>query len=138
MTIERMKLRNAAVVSLFLSMPTSAHAEDAKPLDLATVDPAMVEGFFGKWRVGDAGGDKTCDVVLKKDAVIGGMLIEVDPKCATVFPVMGNVAAWRLYENWEVGFADATRKELIRFTAPDETYVATPEVDGIVAFDRIE
>ena len=98
----------------------------------------MVEGFFGKWRVADAGGEKTCDIILSKEGTIGGMVIEVAPGCEKTFPVMGEVAAWRLYENFTVVFADAARKELIRFSTPDETYVAVKEVDGIVALDKLE
>jgi hypothetical protein len=44
---------------------------------------------------------------------------------------MDDITAWRLYEGWGIGFADATRKLRIRFFTPDERYVAEPGVDGI-------
>ncbi len=111
---------------------TPALAQSTAPLDLNAVDPSLLEGFFGTWQVQDADGGKTCDVELTREDAIGGMVIKVAEGCAAAFPVMGNVASWRLYENFEIVFADAARKELIRFYVPDNSYVATPEVDGIV------
>lgn len=120
---------------LFLALLVSitpAAAQSTAPLDLNAVDPSLLEGFFGAWQVQDADGGKTCGVTLTREETIGGMAIEVADGCAATFPVMGNVASWRLYENFEIVFADAARKELIRFFVPDNAYVATPEVDGIV------
>jgi hypothetical protein len=111
---------------------TPALAQGSTPLDLDAVDPSLLEGFFGTWRVQNTDGSKTCDVKLTRDETIGGMAIEVADGCAAAFPVMGDVASWRLYENFEIVFADATRRELIRFFVPDNAYAATPEVDGIV------
>lgn len=115
---------------------TPALAQSSTPLDLNAVDPSMLEGFFGTWQVQNFDGGKTCDVKLTRDETIGGMVIEVAEGCAATFPVMGEVASWRLYENFEIVFADATRKELIRFYVPDNNYVATPEVDGIVTITQ--
>lgn len=44
---------------------------------------------------------------------------------------MNEIAAWRLHEGRTIGFADATRKPWIRFSTPDNRYVAEPETDGI-------
>ena len=118
-------------------MIVAAHAQSTTPLDLNALDPALLEGFFGPWRVQNADGSKTCDVKLSREETIGGMVIDVAPDCAKAFPVMDEVAAWRLYENFEIVFADATRKELIRFVTPDESYVATPEVDGIATILQV-
>ena len=59
------------------------------------------------------------------------MAIGIGDGCAEAFPVMAEVAAWRLYDNWTIVFTDAAHKELIRFISPDEAYVAEPAVDGI-------
>jgi len=58
-------------------------------------------------------------------------LFIVDPDCGKIFPVMNDVAGWRLYEDWVIVLIDATRKTLIRFSTPDNAYVAEPETDGI-------
>ena len=41
-------------------------------------------------------------------------------------------------ENWQIVLADVTRRELIRFTTPDDSYVAAPETDGIFTIRRPE
>lgn len=120
-------IRAIALLSLMFSGTALAQA----PLDLDTVDPAMAADFLGDWTIQNADGSKACKVTLHKDQVIGGMQIDVDPHCAKVFPVMDDVASWRLLEGWEIVLVDATRKSLIRFFTPDNAYVADPETDGI-------
>jgi hypothetical protein len=121
-------------LGLFIAL---APALAQQPLDLDTVDPAMVADFLGDWIIQNADASKTCKVTLHKDQVIGGMQIDVDPECGKVFPVMNDVAAWRLYEDWVIVLIDATRKSLIRFSTPDNAYVADPETDGITTIVKL-
>ena len=81
--------------------------------------------------IANQAGDKACKVELGSEPAIGGSAIGVDPGCAEAFPVMGEIAAWRLMENWGIDLVDATRKTRVRFTTPDAAYIADPEVDGI-------
>ena len=123
--------RAAAVVSLLVLSAGLARADDLVPMDTSAVDPALLVDFYGPWIISDESGARTCRVVLEKDATIGGSAIEVDPGCAAVFPVMDEIASWRLLEGWGIALADATRKTRLVFTTPDERYVARDEVDGI-------
>lgn len=123
--------RAAAIVSVLALSTALAHADDLVLMDTSAVDPALLEDFYGPWIVSDESGARLCRVVLEKDATIGGSAIEVDPGCAAVFPVMDEIASWRLLESWGIAFADATRRTRIVFTTPDERYVASEEVDGI-------
>ena len=116
----------------------SASAQSTDPIDIATLDQEARDGILGNWIITDQSGGRTCHVTLSKESAIGGYAIEIDPACASTFPVMDEVAAWRLYENWEIVLADATRKERIRFITPDESYIATPETDGIFTISRPE
>lgn len=108
--------------------------EPLQPLDLTEVDPAMTADLYGPWELADESGKKTCRVVLKKTQTIGGSEIEIPPDCARKFPIMGEITAWRLMESWTIDFADATRKTRIRFSTPDERYVAFPDDYGIARF----
>lgn len=110
---------------------TVAFAQDLMPMGTDGVDPDMLKSMYGKWIVTDESDKKHCDVVLKDEETIGGSVIDVDPNCAKLFPVMGEIAAWRLMESWGIDFVDATRKTRVRFTMPDDRYIAIPEVDGI-------
>lgn len=109
----------------------AACADELMPMDTASVDPDMLKSMFGPWVITDQSGDRACEVVLKEEPTIGGSVIEVDPGCAKVFPVMADIAAWRLMDSWAIYLVDAERKTRIRFTTPDDAYVADPETDGI-------
>lgn len=132
-----MKSAIPLVLMLLLATPALAQ-DDAAPMDLSQVDPAMVEDMFGPWEIADETGKKTCRVELKKEETIGGMEIVVDPACARVFPVMDEIAAWRLMEGWTIVLADATRKTRLVFFTPDERYIAREEVDGIFTINQVE
>ena len=114
-------------IALLLTMSAAAFAQEAAP-----GGPDMVKDYAGLWQVQDETGTKTCNVKLATDDTIGGQAIDIAEGCARTFPVMDEIAAWRIYENGDIVFADATRRERLRFYTPDETYVAVTEIDGIV------
>jgi hypothetical protein len=120
-----------AFFSMLLAMPVAASAQDLMPMDTSGVDPELLKSFYGPWVIVDRSGDKTCKVELKDEPTIGGSVIDIDPHCPKVFPIMEEIGAWRLMESWGIDLVDATRKTRIRFTTPDAAYVADPEVDGI-------
>ncbi|MEO5322321.1 AprI/Inh family metalloprotease inhibitor [Mesorhizobium sp. CC13] len=115
-----------------------ALADDLKPLDLDTLDKAEVEGFLGRpWEIRNEAGDKRCRVVLKREPTIGGMQIDVDSACAKVFPIMDEIAAWRLKEGWAIDLVDGVRQMRLRFEVPDVTYVAVQDIDGIFTIAQL-
>ena len=120
----------------FLTMLTPGMAQTSTPLDMSQMDAKEVQTYLGTWIVKDESGKKKCTVNLTLDKVIGGMKIDVSKKCAKLFPLMGEVMAWRVYEGFEIAFADATRKELIRFYTPDNDYISYKAVDGIFGLDK--
>jgi hypothetical protein len=122
-----------ALVVLLGTSPASAQAL----MDLDAVDPAMLDDFLGVWSIQNADASKSCKVSLSREVTIGGLEIDVDPDCEKAFPVMKHVTAWRLYEDWQIVLVDATRKSLIRFSTPDNAYVADPETDGITTIVRV-
>jgi hypothetical protein len=132
-----MRLAFPLALSLIVATPALAQ-DDLVPMDLSQVDPAMVDGMFGPWLIADESGKRTCKVELQREETIGGMVIDVDPACAKVFPVMDEIAAWRLMEGWTIVLADATRKTRLVFFTPDERYIARDEVDGIFTISQVE
>ncbi len=100
-------------------------------MDTRDADPAMLSDMYGKWEIQDAKGKKRCVVTLKKEPTIGGSELEFAKGCDKTFPVLGEITAWRLYDGWTIGFADALRRLRIRFSTPDNDYIAQPETDGI-------
>lgn len=123
-----------AVLAALAASPAIAgepEFEPLPPLDLDAVSPELAADMFGRWTVADESGGRTCGVELLRETGIGGMQIAVDPACEAVFPVMADIAAWRLLEGWTIDFVDGERRTRIRFSTPDERYVAVPDVDGI-------
>jgi hypothetical protein len=125
-------MMRAALFSMLLAMPVAASsAQDLMPMDTSGVDPELLKSFYGPWVIADQSGARTCKVELEDEPTIGGSVIDIDPACPKVFPIMEEIGAWRLMESWGIDLVDATRKTRIRFTTPDAAYVADPEVDGI-------
>jgi hypothetical protein len=116
---------------LLIATPAAAQFAPLKPLNLKEVDPSLIGDIFGAWEIRDKSGSKRCRIVLKKEQAIGGYAIEVAENCKKYFPVMDEIAGWRLLESWTIDLIDATRKTRIRFETPDNRYVAIPEIDGI-------
>jgi hypothetical protein len=127
----------AFLVVGFVTLLGAGTASAQALMDLEAVDPAMLDDFMGDWSIQNADGSKACKVSLSREVTIGGLTIDVDPDCSKIFPVMNDVAAWRLYEDWQIVLVDATRKSLIRFSTPDNTYIAQPETDGITTIVKL-
>lgn len=128
--------RFAAVLWFALILPAPALSQDAQPMDIANVDPRSLKEFYGPWEIRDESGTRKCRIVLKPDQTIGGFEIEIDPACAAVFPVMGDITAWRLMQGWGIDIVDAERKTRISFFTPDNAYVAQPGTDGIFTIEQ--
>lgn len=113
----------------------------AKPLDAASVDPAMLADVYGTYEIRDKAGKKRCRINLMKDVGIGGYQVDVAPGCDKVFPVMGDIGAWRLLENWTIDLVDALRKTRVRFETPDDRYVAfgdEKDIAGMHEFVKVQ
>lgn len=138
-------MRAAACLAVLVCLAAgTARAYDFPPLEPINdqdVEPAMLADMFGTWELRGARGKKRCRVTLLRDMGIGGRQIEVAPGCDKVFPVMGDIAAWRLQQNWTVDLIDALRKTRIRLQTPDERYIAVgddKDVAGIDEFIKVE
>lgn len=127
----------ALAMLLIAVAPAAAYDfEPAKPLNLSEVDPSMLADLHGAWEIRDAAGKRRCRLTLLKEAGIGGYQIEVAPGCAKAFPVMEDIAAWRVNEGWSIDLVDALRKVKVRFETPDERYVAFGEARDIAGMER--
>jgi hypothetical protein len=125
-------MRIFILAALVMTVSWTAAAQSLKLMDTANIDPAVLKSdVYGAWDVVDKSGKKRCRISLKPETTIGGSEIDVAKGCEKTFPIMGEITAWRLYENWTIGFVDATRKLRISFSTPDARYVAEPETDGI-------
>ena len=111
--------------------------EPVKPLDVKSVDAAMMNDVFGAWEIRDKGGKKRCRLTLLKEFGIGGYQVEVAPGCDKAFPVMADISAWRLLEGWTIDLVDPLRKTRVRFETPDNRYVPFGNAKDIAGMDEL-
>ena len=110
--------------------------EPVKSLDVKRFNPVLLADVYGAWEIRDKSGKRRCRIDLKQDFGIGGYQIEVAPGCDKAFPVMGDIAAWRLLESWTIDLVDPLRKTRLRFETPDNRYVAFGDAKDIAGMDN--
>jgi len=106
-----------------------------QPMDEKEVEPAMLADIFGAWELRGAKGKKRCRVTLHREMGIGGRQLEIGPGCEKAFPVMGDIAAWRLQQSWTIDLIDPLRKTRIRLETPDERYIAIGDDKDVADID---
>ena len=112
-----------------------------QPMNESDVAPALLADVFGVWELRDKSGKRRCRITLLKEMGIGGRQVELAPGCEQAFPVMGDIAAWRLQQGWTIDLIDPLRHTRLRLETPDERYIAIgddKDVAGIDAFAKIE
>lgn len=130
----------AVMIGTMLAVAGSAAAYEfapVKPLDTRAVDPTLLSDVYGAWEIRSRDGAKRCRIVLQREPAIGGSAIDVAPDCAKHFPVMADIAGWRLLEGWTIDLIDPLRKTKVRFQTPDNRYVAFGEPGDVAGMDEL-
>lgn len=133
-------MRRLPLILLTVALVGPAHAyefEPVKPLDVKAVDAALLANVYGAWEIRDKSGQRRCRIELRKDFGIGGYQIEIAPGCDKAFPVMSDIAAWRLLQGWSIDLVDPLRKTRVRFETPDDRYVALGDASDIAGMHEI-
>jgi Protease inhibitor Inh len=76
-----------------------AHAQSQSAADAA-------KEMVGSWEISNAERDRRCVVTFSTDAVAGGLKLALDPGCATVFPMLKDVAVWTILPNGPLRLLD--------------------------------
>ncbi len=133
-------MRLFAILLALLGVTPAALAYDfepLKPLDTGEVDAAMLKDAFGAYEIRDKAGKKRCRIVLTQQAAIGGYAVELAPDCAKAFPIMADIAGWRLLEGWAIDLIDPVRKTRVRFSTPDARYIPSGNPADIAGMDEL-
>jgi hypothetical protein len=133
------KIFGLALAVVAIAMP-AAHAYDfppVQPMNVKEVSPELLADVYGAWEIRDKAGRKRCRIVLSKETTIGGNAIEVAPACAKQFRVMADISAWRLQESWTIDLADPLRKTRLRFSTPDNRYIAQGDPKDVGDIDEL-
>ena len=110
--------------------------EPVKPMDVKVVAPDLLANVYGAWEIRDKSGKQRCRIDLKQDFGIGGYQVKVAPGCDKAFPVMADISAWRLLQNWTIDLVGPLRKTRLCFETPDNRYVAFGEKADIAGMDE--
>jgi hypothetical protein len=100
----------AAVVLLVLSV-TAVLAQGAPP---PLGDSAR--GMAGSWEFSNADRDRICTITFSTDRAGPGYKVEFDAKCADLFPLVRDVAAWTYPDNDLLNLIDSKGKALVQFS----------------------
>jgi hypothetical protein len=70
----------------------------------------------GAYEISNADRDKTCTVTLKAETSGANLKLELERKCAMVFPLLRDVAVWAYGSNDAIRLMDARAKPILEFT----------------------
>ncbi len=84
------------------------------------------KAIIGTWEFSNADRDKICTVTFKSDPTPVGFKVEFDKNCATLFPLVAEVAGWAFPENDLLRLLDAHKKSLIEFSEVEDNIYEAP------------
>jgi Protease inhibitor Inh len=84
------------------------------------------KALIGAWEFSNADRDKICTATFKSDPTPVGFKVEFDKNCATLFPIVANVAGWIFNENDLLRLLDAQKKTLIEFSEVEDNIYEAP------------
>jgi hypothetical protein len=79
-------------------------------------DSDAAPSMAGAWELSNGDHDKVCHLVFRNDTVPGGLKIEIDKNCPSVFPSTGNIAAWKIDSYGNLSLLDEQGNTVIDLT----------------------
>lgn len=104
-------------------LAAGAQAQTPPPLS------ESAKNMIGTWKFSNAARSKACRVTFKNERAAVGLALAFDPECASLFPLVRQVAGWRYPDNDLLYLLNAQGKALVEFSEEDGFYEApTPGV----------
>jgi len=103
-------IRFIAIGLAAISMAGAAQAQSTMTLG----DSA--KAMIGSWEFSKADREKICTATFKSDPSKVGFKVEFDANCATLFPLVADVAGWTFPDNDLLRLLDAQGKALVEFS----------------------
>lgn len=103
---------------LCLAVPASAQAP-------ATLGDSA-KGVIGSWEFSNADRDKICTATFSADRAAVGFKVEFDKNCATLFPLVADIAGWKFPDNDLLYLLDAGGKALVSFSEVEDGIYEAP------------
>ena len=96
---------------------------------VAQAQPALNEqaqNMIGTWEFSNADRDKTCSVTFKPDATVGGYKLDFDADCASSFPLVRSITAWKYPPNDLLYLLDAQGRAVVSFSEVEDGMFEAP------------
>src|SRR5581483_8455430 len=96
---------------------------------VAQAQPALNEqaqNMIGTWEFSNADRDKTCSVTFKPETTTGGYKLEFDADCASSFPLVRNITAWKYPANDLLYLLDAQGRAVVSFSEVEDGMFEAP------------
>ncbi len=94
---------------------------------VAQIAPTDAEkNMSGDWELSNAGRDMMCAATFSTDKATGGFKVQLETKCAELFPPLKDVAAWKYPENDLLRMVDSKGKTLVEFSEVESGIFEAP------------
>ena len=90
--------------------------------------------MLGPWEFSNAGRENICTATFKSDAVAAGYKVEFDANCATYFPLVAGISAWKYPDNDLLYLLDAGGRVLAEFSEVEDGIFEAPTPGAGVLF----
>jgi len=80
----------------------------------------------GSWEFSNADRDRVCTANLKADPTRGGFKVEFDANCASLFPLVRDIVAWKFPDNDLLYLLDAQGKSVVEFSEVEDGIFEAP------------
>ena len=116
----------AFILLAAFAAPLRAQAPDtAAPSEPAVA--AQPRTMPGSWEFSNADREKTCTVTFRNDAAKVGKRLEFEPKCATLFSFIPEIAGWRLNDGDFLRLLDAQGNSVLEFSEVESGIFEAPK-----------
>jgi hypothetical protein len=113
-----------ALIGLALVVGAPAWAQSTSTQSAILGDSA--KAMLDSWEFSNADRDKICTATFKSDPSKVGFKVEFDANCATLFPLIADVAGWSFPDNDLLRLLDAQGKALVEFSEVEDGLFEAP------------
>jgi hypothetical protein len=134
-------MRFAPLASMLLiRFCVGAVAQQVEPVPPSQQPPPGNTGraVVGGWELSNADHDRTCTITFKTDAGQGGSKLELDPSCATVFPLTKPVVAWKFTPRDALQLIDARGRAVIEFSEVETGMYEAERPEGVYFLQSLD
>ncbi len=119
-------MRSARAIACALALLAGGSAHAQTPATQSTSLGDSGKALIGTWEFSNADRDKVCSATFKSDATKVGFKVEFDANCASLFPLINEIAGWIFPEGDFLRLVDGQGKTLVEFSEVESGIYEAP------------